>query len=75
VVSSLSREIEIIVAAVRATPGWRVDGGRHYKVYSPDGKTIVAISKTPGSPHRIKAYRAQFAKLGVDFRQGRTRHR
>ena len=70
VVSNLSREIDAIVAAIRATPGWRVEDGRHWKAFSPDGRTLVAISKTPGSQRRIKAYRAQFAKLGVDFRQG-----
>ena len=73
--SNLGREMESIVAAIRATPGWRVEVGRHYKAFAPDGKTLVAISKTPGSQRRIKAYKAQLAKLGVDFRQGGTKHR
>jgi hypothetical protein len=71
--SNLGREIEEIVRAVQATEGWRVEVGAHYKAFAPDGMTIITISKTPGSQGRIKAYKAQFAKLGVRFEQGRKR--
>jgi hypothetical protein len=66
----LGKEIREIVAAIRATPGWRVEGNGHYKAFGP-GKILITISATPGSQERIKAYKAQFAKLGVDFTQGR----
>ena len=72
--SNLGREIEEIIGVVRATEGWRVVDGTHYKVFAPDGMTIITVSKTPGSQVRIKAYKAQFAKLGVRFEKGRKRN-
>jgi hypothetical protein len=72
-VSNLGREMADIVAAVRATKGWRVVDGTHYQAFAPDGKTIVTISKTPGSQTRIKAYKAQLGKLGVTFKKGTKR--
>lgn len=71
--SNLGKEIKELVAAIEATPGWRVEESRHYKAYAPDGVTMVTISKTPGSQARIAAYKAQFTKLGVDFRKGRKK--
>jgi hypothetical protein len=73
--SNLGNEIENIVAAIQATPGWRIEDGRYWKAFAPDRKTLVIISKTPGSQRRIHAYRAQLGKLGVDFRSGRKRRR
>jgi hypothetical protein len=55
-VSNLSREIEDIIRTVRATEGWRVEAGTHYKAFAPDGEHIIVVSKTPGSQARIKAY-------------------
>jgi hypothetical protein len=57
---------------VQATQGWRVEEGDHYKAFAPDGETIITISKTPGSQTRIKAYKAQFAKL-IPVRNHRAR--
>jgi len=73
--SSLGREMDRIWAAIRGTPGWRVVEGRHVKAFAPDGKTLVVLSRTPGSQRRIQAYRAELSKLGVDFGSGRTRRR
>lgn len=73
--SNLSREIEDIIGVVRATEGWRVVDGTHFKVFAPDGTTIITVSKTPGSQVRIKAYKARFAKLGVSFQQGKKGQR
>jgi hypothetical protein len=41
--SNLGNEIENIVAAIRATPGWRIEDGRHWKAFAPDRKTLVII--------------------------------
>jgi len=73
--SNLAGEMERIVAAIRATPGWRVEEGRHYKAFAPDGVTLVVLSKTPGSQRRVAAYKVQLTKLGIDFRQGRRQRR
>lgn len=69
--SNLGKEIKEIVAAIRATPGWKVVENGHYKAYAPDGVTMITISSTPGSQERIKAYKSQFTKLGVDFTKGK----
>ena len=71
--SNLGREIDDLIAVIRSTRGWRVVDGAHYKVFAPDGVKIITVSKTPGSQSRIKAYKAQFTKLGVSFEQGRKR--
>jgi hypothetical protein len=49
--SNAAKEARELVELARKQ-GWRVDDrGAHFKLYSPDGHTIVDIAKTP-SDHR-----------------------
>lgn len=63
-----NKEIEKLMRQVRRTPGWRVDiGTKHYKIFAPDGVTIITVSKTPSSQNAIKTVRTQLRKAGLDL--------
>lgn len=47
--------------------GWRIeDVGRRYKCFSPDGTTMVTVSKTPSSQNALHAIRRDLTKGGFD---------
>jgi hypothetical protein len=47
--------------------GWRVeDVGRRFKCYSPDGRTLVTVSKTPSSQNAVRAIVNDLKKGGFD---------
>lgn len=49
--SNAAKEVRELVREAERQ-GWRVDAtGAHYRLYSPDGVTIVTLAKTP-SDHR-----------------------
>lgn len=53
--------------------GWRIEGGntdgkkqRHWKCYSPDGKTIVVLPCTASDHRSLKNARAAFRRGGLN---------
>jgi predicted DNA-binding transcriptional regulator AlpA len=46
-------ETKAVVAALIAQ-GWRVERGKHYKAFAPDGKSLVVLSATPGDRRAIR---------------------
>ena len=68
---NLAKEMREVIAITEKTPGFRVELGNHYKVFCPDGVTILTLSKTPGTQWRITDAKARLTKHGVDFNQGK----
>lgn len=44
-----ARKLAEAVAAEAQRQGWRVEKTKHWKLYAPDGRTMVVIASTPGS--------------------------
>jgi hypothetical protein len=42
-----ARKLAEAVVAEAERQGWRVQKGRHWKLFAPDGRTIVVIASTP----------------------------
>lgn len=59
-------ETKAIVAALIAQ-GWRVELGKHYKAFAPDGKSIVVLSTTPGDRRAIKNAISQLRRAGFQW--------
>ena len=66
---SLKKELKAILAAARRQ-GWRVELQRsgHYKLYAPDGKTIVTTGSTPSSPLALVKLVARMRSLGFEWK-------
>ena len=50
--------------------GWRVELGRggHYKLYAPDGKSIVTTGSTPSSPLALVKLVSRMRSLGFRWK-------
>jgi hypothetical protein len=56
-------ETKAIVEALQAQ-GWRVESGKHYQAFSPDGTTIVTFARTPSDHRAIKNTIARLRRGG-----------
>lgn len=64
-----NKEIEKLLRQVRKAEGWRVErGSKHYKLYAPDGYTIITVSTTPSSPNVVEKVHAQLRRAGLDLK-------
>ncbi|TVR75045.1 MAG: hypothetical protein EA415_04750 [Sphaerobacteraceae bacterium] len=62
------KDIEKLIRQVRRSEGWRVErDSKHYKLFAPDGVTIITVSVTPSSPNVIKKVRSQLRRAGLDL--------
>jgi hypothetical protein len=63
------KDVEKLIREVRGAEGWRVvRGSKHYKLFAPDGTTIITVSATPSSPNVIKKVRSQLRRAGLDLK-------
>lgn len=63
------KEVERLIRQVRNAEGWRVvRGSKHYKLFAPDGVTIITVSTTPSSPNAIKKVYSQLRRAGLDLK-------
>ena len=46
--TSDARKLTEAVVAEAERQGWRVERGKHWKLYAPDGRTMVVVASTPG---------------------------
>lgn len=62
-----SKEVrELVVAARKA--GWRIKEGNHFKLYSPDGRSMVVLPGTPaGGKRGLKNVCAELRRAGLDI--------
>jgi hypothetical protein len=56
-------ETKAVIAALIAQ-GWRVERGKHYKAFSPDGKTLVILSITPSDRRGLLNAISQLRRAG-----------
>jgi hypothetical protein len=66
-------ETKALLAAL-VDQGWRVERGKHYKAFAPDGRTIVVISATPSDRRAITIAIGQLRRAGFVWptKKGRT---
>lgn len=66
-VGSIPNRMMRDVVRVAVDQGWRLEhGGKHFKLYSPDGR-MVTISGTPSDTNAYKAAARQLRHAGVSF--------
>ena len=59
--SGATREATKIVRELERK-GWRVERGRHYKCYPPNGGAFVTMSVSPGGSRGLKNAKAMLAR-------------
>jgi lipocalin len=63
---SIKKDVEkLLMEATRQ--GWRIeDRGRRYLCFSPDGSTVVTVSKTPSAQNALRNILSDLRKGGFD---------
>jgi hypothetical protein len=65
------KDIEKLIREVQRAEGWRVErGSKHYKLFAPDGATIITVSTTPSSPNVLRKVRSQLRRAGLELKGG-----
>jgi len=62
----VSRKDAAKLARTLNAAGWRVEKGRHWKAFAPDGKGIIVWGSTPSSRHWQSATLATLKRLGYN---------
>jgi predicted RNA binding protein YcfA (HicA-like mRNA interferase family) len=66
--SNKSKEVRELIALVEEA-GWRVvDKGSNYQAYSPNGRAIVTLHKTPSARNWRRRAERDFRQAGLDVR-------
>lgn len=65
----MNKELRKIIRAVEAR-GWTVEecGSKHYRLKSPDGCSMVAISRTPSDQRAVKNILSDLRRAGCNLK-------
>lgn len=63
-----ARKLAEAVVAEARRQGWRVEQGRHWKLYAPDGVTIEIIASTPTSVGSVMTSVRRMRRAGFQWK-------
>jgi hypothetical protein len=70
-VTTDARKLAEAVVAEARRQGWRVEhGGRHWKLYAPDGVTIEIVATTPRRASGVEASIRRMRRAGFVWKDG-----
>jgi hypothetical protein len=64
-----ARKFAEAVVAEAERQGWRVHSGRHWKLYAPDGRTIVVIASTPRTVGGVEQSIRRMERAGFSWQR------
>lgn len=64
---SIQKEVKELIKEAKRQ-GWRVKEGKHYKLYAPDGETIVVVGKTPSDRRSLENSISDMRKAGFRWK-------